>query len=176
MSGLRFWNFPIATSPSVIEALQHFSHSSLGIQLLVLTIEQQCSACIFTAVMSLLLNVHVEEEPCQELEGDVPLVGKVEELHGVYNLLWRNLKIHNTLLGPCSHFWGRHLFGATYEKVCDFRHVLGPSPTVVIFGFCGAEKFFRHMVLLVAHHKLQNGVTFCGSLLSRGHYCRSSGN
>lgn len=37
------------------------------------------------------LDVHVQEEPGQEFQGHVALVGEVEQLHCVDDLLWRDL-------------------------------------------------------------------------------------
>ncbi len=100
---LRLWNLPVVASPSLVELLQHVRYLPLHLQLLVLAVEEQGSAGVLTAVVGALLNVHVQEEPGQELEGDVALVGEVEQLHRVYNLLWRNLEVKVQAWHHCTY-------------------------------------------------------------------------
>lgn len=45
--------------------------------------------------MSSLLDVLLQEKPGQELERDVTLIREMEELHSVYDLLWRHLRDTN---------------------------------------------------------------------------------
>ena len=88
---LRFRDLPVVASSSVVEFLQHVWHHPLHLHLLVLAVKEEGCAGVLAAVMGALLHMHVQEEPSQELEGDVALIGEVEQLHRVNNLLWRNL-------------------------------------------------------------------------------------
>ena len=102
---------------SLIKFTEHVRDLVAGLELHVLAVEEESRAGILTAVVSTLLHMKVQQEPGQELEGHVALVGKMEQLHSVHYLGGRNLCI---IQGQTIHICLCRE-GKTFISVCAER-------------------------------------------------------
>ena len=102
---LLFWYFPVQFLSNFVHLSECLHDPVFFLQLEIFPVEPQGGHGVLNGVVSDALDVELQEVPGEELEGDPPVVGEVEQMESVDGLVHRNQHVDHTevILQPVSN-------------------------------------------------------------------------
>lgn len=87
------FRFPLNRPALLVDLIENSFKGAVRVHFLIFPIQHQCGPSIFDTVMSVFLNIDIEQVGREEFERNLSLPVNIVQFHGINNLLRRDIDI-----------------------------------------------------------------------------------